>query len=156
MSAKAVTGCYNLNPFNFQKRWIKKATSQSLGNDIPQQSTTRIEQRLEKLAKENQEYKENQMKLMAHLAQLVENSTVSSQKNKGRGKNTRNNSIGAEAAGPSNLESDGEQQSLFQAFKRNFLGASENADQESELSFSIMDGSDNPPPPPSPSLAGST
>lgn len=154
MSAKAVTGCYDLNPFNFQKRWIKKATSQSLGNDIPQQSTTRIEQKLEKLAKENQEYKETQMKLMSQLAQLVEYSNVSSQKNKGRGKNTRNNSVAEEAAGPSNLQRDG----LYQTFKRNFLGASENADQASELSYSIIDGSDNPPPPPSPipSLPGST
>ena len=76
MSAKAVAGCYDLNPFNFQKRWIKKATSQSLGNDIPQQSTTRIEQRLEKLAKENQEYKETQMKLMAQLAQLAEDNLI--------------------------------------------------------------------------------
>ena len=38
--------------------------------------STRIEQCLEKLAKEYQEYKESQMKLMAQLAQLAEDNLI--------------------------------------------------------------------------------
>jgi len=148
--AGAISGNYDQNPFNFQKKWKVKATSQSLRNETSQSdsSSARI---LEQLARENREYKEAQMRLMKALfEQNAKYAELASQKNKGRGKNTRNNSVAGETAGPS----DGEQPStsLFQTF-RNFLGPGENMDQDlasnhSQSSFEILDNTTDPPPPP--------
>ena len=64
--AGAISGNYDQNPFNFQKKWKVKATSQSLRNETSQSdsSSARI---LEQLARENKEYKEAQMLSLIHI-----------------------------------------------------------------------------------------